>query len=188
MVEEVLLDVFSTVVVIFGFCKIKQLKFMVEDEDEDSVDIILLIVSLFGLCVYNGFNIISSVSYITTYGLTSILALATAVLAFFQACLQAIFIVDGLKRCAAHDDHVQHKPGRALVTFLLICNISLWIVNTFEVEKAEAAPLHPSFYGKLAWSILSHICLPMLIFFRFHSSVCLSEIWMHAYVIKKKDV
>ena len=125
---------------------------------------------------------------VTNGDLLDILALGAALLAFLQGSIQTVFILDGQRRCAEHDDHLTRKPGRALVTFLLLCNLSLWVINTFEVSKVEAAPIHSDFYGFLPWKIISHLCMPMLIFFRFHSSVCLSDIWINAYVIKKKEV
>ena len=33
------------------------------------------------------------------------------------------------------------KPGRQIVTFLLICNLSIWVIYTFEVQKVEESPV-----------------------------------------------
>lgn len=33
------------------------------------------------------------------------------------------------------------KPGRQTVTFLLIINLTLWLVYTFEMQKLEANPV-----------------------------------------------
>lgn len=37
------------------------------------------------------------------------------------------------------------------------------------------------FYGYLVWNILNHMSLPLIMFYRFHASVCLVDIWKHAY-------
>ncbi len=33
------------------------------------------------------------------------------------------------------------KPGRQVVTFLLICNLAIWVIYTFEVQKVEESPV-----------------------------------------------
>jgi len=89
--------------------------------------------------------------------------------------------VDGFHRCVHTSTQADAKPGRALVTLLLLLNLSQWIVCIFEEKKAEELPLHADFYGHLPWSIISHLCIPLVIFYRFHSTVCLSDIWNTAY-------
>lgn len=37
------------------------------------------------------------------------------------------------------------------------------------------------FYGFILWNILNHVTLPLIMFYRFHSSVCLVDIWNYAY-------
>lgn len=185
-ITEITLLFLSCVIVIIGFFKLQQLRFSMPEEG--SYDTVLLVIALFGLCTFNAFLVVSSVSTMEEYGLIGILSLGTSALAFIQAAIQTIFILDGLRRCAEHDEHVNHKPGRTLVTFLLLCNLSLWVINTFEVKKAETMPLHSKFYGFMPWNIIAHICIPLIIFFRFHSTVCLSDIWINAYIIKRKEL
>lgn len=36
------------------------------------------------------------------------------------------------------------KPGRQMVTLLLINNLTLWLVYTFEMQKLEANPVQVS--------------------------------------------
>lgn len=183
---EMTLLFLSSIVVILGFFKLQQLQF--NCNEEESFNAALLVISLSGLSMYGTFLVVSSVARVHSSGIISILALGTSALAFVQACAQAVFIMDGLRRSASCTEHVQRKPGRALVTFLLLCNLSLWVVNTFEISKTEAMPIHKIFYGTLPWGVISHICIPMIIFFRFHSSVCLSDIWVRAYTLKNKDL
>lgn len=37
------------------------------------------------------------------------------------------------------------------------------------------------FYGSGAWLLLTNINLPLLLFFRFHSSICFADVWTVAY-------
>lgn len=38
-----------------------------------------------------------------------------------------------------------------------------------------------AYYGFHLWNIMNHICMPLKMFYRFHASVCLVDIWNHAY-------
>lgn len=105
-------------------------------------------------------------------------------LTLIEATVQVIFIVDGLRRRSANIAHFQNMPGRSVITFLILCNLSMWIINTFELKEIHRSYVHIEFYGQLAWIIIVHICLPLTIFFRFHSCICFAEIWQTAY---KKD-
>ncbi|KAK2178963.1 hypothetical protein NP493_521g00004 [Ridgeia piscesae] len=92
-----------------------------------------------------------------------------------------------MQRCAATEKERREKPGRAIVTFLLIVNLALWILRTFQV-KTIALEDHLEFYGVPAWPIILNINLPLMLFFRFHSSVCLADIWMAAYIADEKSI
>jgi len=63
----------------------------------------------------------------------------------------------------------------------LILNITLWILNTFELKSVDKFHGSPEYYGELNWMIISHTTLPLMLFYRFHSSVCLSDIWKYGY-------
>ena len=83
--------------------------------------------------------------------------------------------------CVCVCGQVESKPGRAVVTFLLVCNLALWVVTLFEIRKTIVVPFHLGFYGILPWNIILHLCVPLYIYFRFHSAICLSKIWFNAY-------
>ena len=95
--------------------------------------------------------------------------------------MQTLFIIIAYRRCIHTSTQADHKPGRSLITLLLLLNLSVWIVCSFELRKAEHLPMYAQYYGSLPWSIISHLCVPFVIFYHFHSSVCLSEIWSNAY-------
>ena len=98
-----------------------------------------------------------------------------------QAALQTLFIIDASHRRVSTSTQAENKPGRALVTLLLLLNLCFWIVCIFEVKNVENLPMHGEVYGDLPWTIISNLCIPLIIFYRFHSTVCLSEIWSTAY-------
>lgn len=95
-----------------------------------------------------------------------------------------VFVLDASRRSCVTLDHVRRKPGRQIVTFLLVTNLAMWAVSTLEKSRAESHPIQLHFYGLWAWTIITHVSMPLAIFYRFHSTVCLCEIWKKAYKIK----
>lgn len=90
-------------------------------------------------------------------------------------------IVDGLRRCSEREDDQRRKPGRNLLTFLIIGNIAIYIWETMEVKGTAYQQSRKDFYGNTLWTLLSHMTLPLCIFYRFHASVALVDIWNGAY-------
>ena len=93
-----------------------------------------------------------------------------------------------------------------MVTFLLICNLTMWVIYTFEVQKVLDSPIQVTkvivilfapvryihsfqseFFGFHAWTLIQKVTLPLCIFFRFHSTVILAEIWKNTYKTKLCD-
>ena len=58
-----------------------------------------------------------------------------------KVLLQLLFITDAQRRRIHSSSHEASKPGRQVVTFLLICNFTMWIIYTFEVQKVEDSPI-----------------------------------------------
>ena len=54
-----------------------------------------------------------------------------------------------------------------------LANFNIWYLFILQLR----------FYGFYAWSMIQRICLPLRIFFRFHSSVILVEIWKNSVLI-----
>jgi hypothetical protein len=98
-----------------------------------------------------------------------------------QVLLQTPFIIDGLRRCSNTRQLRFAKPGRELVTFLVVCNVAMWITETFEIKSYDRRDDRYEVYGKVLWTMLSHMTVPLTMFYRFHSSVCLVDIWKSAY-------
>lgn len=109
------------------------------------------------------------------------LQIAILIINLFQVILQLLFIADVSRRRVHLPEHDRTKPGRQVVTFLLICNITIWIIYTFEMRKVENNPVQLKYYGYLTWSMVQRLTLPLCIFHRFHSAVALAEIWKTSY-------
>lgn len=177
-VSHCILMALSVFAIIIGFIRVQGLKFK-GDEQSDLNDI-LLRVSAFGLFVYAVFSIIAgSLTALTSE--PNMLVMITGVLSIVQVVLQLLFIADVSRRRVHLPEHDRSKPGRQIVTFLLIANVTMWIIYTFETQKVVANPVQLDFYGFLAWSMVQRITLPLCIFHRFHSAVTLAEIWKTSY-------
>ena len=68
-----------------------------------------------------------------------------------------------------------------MLTFLIVANLALYIWETIEVKKTPFQAARKEYYGESFWIVASHLLLPLTIFYRFHSSVALVDIWSSAY-------
>ncbi|XP_064485110.1 proton channel OtopLc-like isoform X4 [Ornithodoros turicata] len=107
--------------------------------------------------------------------------LTSHVVTVIQVVLQTLFLSDGLRRCSNSRRQKFTKPGRETVTFLIVCNIAIWVTNTFQTEKPHLNNYMRMCFGESAWVMVKHSTLPLMLFYRFHSSVCLADIWKSAY-------
>ena len=66
-------------------------------------------------------------------------------------------------RYAYTPEQVRNKPGREVVTFLLVCNLAMWAINTLETNRADSHPIQVrrsitiSVSGKLSRFFLNSI-------------------------------
>ncbi|XP_041771147.1 proton channel OtopLc-like, partial [Anopheles merus] len=146
-----------------------------------SLDDILLVGGQTGSFLYSTFTVIGGHF---TMRRDTVLVLITALASLVETACQTMFILDASRRSAATQEHIRKKPGREIVTFLLVSNLAMWAINTLEKSRAESHPIQLHFYGLWAWTIITHVSMPLAIFYRFHSTVCLCEIWKRAYKMK----
>lgn len=120
--------------------RVQSLKFRCEETS--NLNDILLRISAFGLFIYSVFSVIAGAlnSYINPDD-QNLLVTVTSSVAILQVILQLLFIADVTRRRVHLPEHDRTKPGRQIVTFLLICNIALIAVYTFEAQKVIANPV-----------------------------------------------
>ncbi|XP_072388952.1 uncharacterized protein OtopLa isoform X1 [Diabrotica undecimpunctata] len=177
-VSHCALLVLSIIAILIGFIRVKSLKF--KKEEQSDLNDILLRVSAFGLFLYAVFSVIAGHLHAFSQE-ANLLAMVTGILVVLQVILQLLFIADVSRRRVHLPEHDRSKPGRQVVTFLLICNITIWIIYTFEMKKVEENPVQLKYYGYLTWAMVQRLTLPLCIFHRFHSAVALAEIWKTSY-------
>lgn len=172
---EIALYTMALVSTIVAAVRMKDLKFDINERAKLEEN--LIGISQLGLFMYGVFSLVAgSLEYYTARGAFTIV---TNILMMVQAALQTIFLFPAMRMSARKEQ--SNKPGREFVTFLLLCNFCLWVVNTFETIRPEHNSVQISIYGEDAWAIFVHISVPLAIFYRFHSTVCLSHIWKNAW-------
>ncbi|XP_035213549.1 proton channel OtopLc-like isoform X2 [Stegodyphus dumicola] len=178
-ITELSLYLLTSIAVAAALLQVRELKYNSNQDTE--LDHILLIVAQSGLYLFTMFSIIGG--HFTTDDNT-LLVLATSLACIIQATLQTIFILDASRCYTSTIDQLRRKPGRELVTFLLVCNFAMWAMNTLQTQRSDSNPIQLKFYGFWAWTIITHITTPLAIYFRFHSTVCLCAIWKKSYKIR----
>ncbi|KAM3174371.1 hypothetical protein ACTXT7_010684 [Hymenolepis weldensis] len=176
---NVTLLVIGTLTSAMGFFQLRDLG-MRHFSEGDVFDINLLMVGLVGTLFYDMFLLVPAAEIVGESKEIG-LFVGKSVMEMSQAIIQVFLILEASRRQAANLDQVSKKPGRAIITFLLILNLAMWIVNVFELKHAENHPIHRKYYSPFAWKIITRLSLPLLIFFRFHSSICLADVWYNVY-------
>lgn len=176
---ELILYGMTTFASMLGMWQMRQLKY--DGTKNLQLDNILLVGAQTGMYIYSTFTIIGGQFTIQK---NTVLVLVTAVASLLQTTCQTIFVLDASRRTCVTADQIRKKPGREIVTFLLVTNLAMWAINTLEKSRAESHPIQLHFYGLWAWTIITHVSMPLAIFYRFHSTVCLCEIWKRAYKMK----
>lgn len=149
------------------------------------MDNTLLVLAQTGVYVYSMFSIIGSYFSMGEPGAAE--GLFAELCSLIQTSIQTLFILNASwRKCRGHKQ-LKKKPGREIVTFLLVANISIWIIYTLIKLRAGFRPTHLEFFGPWPWTIITHVSMPLAIFYRFHSTICLFEIWKTTYKTKGHD-
>ncbi|XP_027239094.2 proton channel OtopLc [Penaeus vannamei] len=146
-------------------------------ETATSVDDILVYVSLPCIFFYAFLRLVPSILY------SDALFGTMAILQILQVIVQTVMIYDGMRRCSNSSELRHKKPGREVITFMVVLNVALWLLQTFEVKTVGSNSAMYLFYGKEMWTLLSHLTLPFALFYRFHSSGCLANMWLVVYEV-----
>ncbi|RWS30987.1 otopetrin-2-like protein 1, partial [Leptotrombidium deliense] len=181
-IVELAIYTITAIACILAIIQVRELKYNRHHNIE--LDNILLIVAQTGLYIFNMFSLIGAFFFLNKQSESTQLVLINAIACLVQATLQSVFILDASRRYAATSSQVRRKPGRESVTFLLVTNFAMWAINTLETRRADSNPVQMHFYGFWAWTIITHVTAPLTIFFRFHSTVCLCDIWKRTYKMK----
>ncbi|KAF8569261.1 hypothetical protein P879_00980 [Paragonimus westermani] len=166
-----------------GIAFVRKLKFSVNFA-KNALDEKLLLVTFFLTVTFFAASIVLCIAYLSIGNvnskMTAILAahLTSILLELMQVIVQTYFIHDMFYRCCHHEVYQQTKPGRAVIIILSALNFSLWMIYSFQVKnnsilfKQNAEAVEAS--GLQGLTIFIRVVLPMVMLFRYHSSVCLA--------------
>ncbi|KAA3673087.1 uncharacterized protein DEA37_0005650 [Paragonimus westermani] len=175
---------------ILGIAYVKRLKFSVNFA-KSSLDEKLLLVTFFLAVNFFVVSIVLCIAYLTC-GLLTIkemeymaAQLISTLLELIQAMVQTYFIHDMFYRCCHHKIYQQTKPGRTVIVILSALNFSLWMIYSFQVK-------HNDVLFRISWNkfqdadlrglhMFVTVVLPMVMLFRYHSSVCLAISFVRIY-------
>ncbi|KRG07192.1 proton channel OtopLc isoform X1 [Drosophila mojavensis] len=173
--------------VITGMILMRDLRYIKDTSDEHhsmDLDNLLLVVAQTGVYLYGMFSILGS--YFAKWDTVPdrVEGIIAEVFGVVQTSLQTMFILHSSHRRCKGSKQVRRKPGREIITFLLVANIAIWFVNTLIKGRAVFRQTHLEFFGIWGWTIITHISMPLAIFYRFHSTICLFEVWKITYKAK----
>ncbi len=152
-------------------------------EKPASVDDVLVLVAMGGAFMYEASVVMATSYHISWSGATLELSLllSGSLVAGSQAIIQVILVFSGLRRVSLTAEQLHKMPGRGSLTFLILSNVTLWVTRTTQVKTLDLDDLARDVYGDLVWLMIINISLPLLLFYRFHASVCLADVWSMAY-------
>ncbi|KFB37965.1 AGAP000075-PA-like protein [Anopheles sinensis] len=190
-IAETLMYTVTAVAVVVAMLKMRDLKYQRRKNDHHagsiSLDCTLLVLAQTGVYVYGMFSIVGSYFSMQQDVLGAREALVAELFSLIQTSIQTLFILNAVWRRCRGAQQNRTKPGREIVTFLLVANMAMWFINTLIKGRASFRPSHLDFFGTWAWTVITHVSMPLAIFYRFHSTICLFEIWKSTYKVKISD-
>ncbi|CAL2048934.1 unnamed protein product [Caenorhabditis brenneri] len=169
---------------VIGLWRMRLLQYRLHAHGE-VIDEILLIIGLIGEILYCAVGIDVFITCRRSADLTvSALPAFVFVIRMIQVVVQAAFILTTSRLRCLSKYSIKHKPGKEIITFLLVSNVTLFVFHTFEGMKSSFG-----FSSKAAtqYNYIIYAVGPLLVFYRFHSSACLAEIWKHTYSTKSSE-
>ncbi|KAL3101837.1 hypothetical protein niasHS_003246 [Heterodera schachtii] len=159
-------------------------------KSQELLDMILLAFGMTGEMIYSVAGLLGLTGSARTeernWEQMTLILLTVHVTRILQVGLQSCLIYIAGKLRIGNDPILRERqPGKQAITFLLLANISMFLMNLLEAEKAGVSDTVVNFYGKRNWVFLVRSFSPLTIFYRFHSSVCLAEIWKSTYSWKE---
>lgn len=190
---NIVINILGIAACILGIIRIQNLGEK-QEEEENSLDLSMLNISGFFMFFYACLTIIVGFNAPEhpNQRHPSELIIINGIVEILYVTLQITFLVNLLQKSSKAEHCTSScngwmdgcKPGRQAVMFLILLNISQWIIATFELQKSLASPWEKNFYGFLPWVILQRMSLPLCVFFRFHSAVIAIDCWKNAYKIE----
>ncbi|CAJ0934960.1 unnamed protein product, partial [Mesorhabditis belari] len=183
---DLVMFVWVFLVCIFGIWKMRVLQYRKDHSHHSGeiLDEILLVIGLFGEIVYCCIAIDLWITTQQTKDPMPGYELPVYISRLMAVFVQAVFIFISARLVARGPDEIRQKPGKQAVTFLLVANVTLFFFATYESMK----PTLPYDKSAAAFPYIIYGVSPLVVFYRFHSSVCLVDIFKRTYNTKPSDM
>ena len=180
---QIVTNVLGMIFLIPAFVATSKLKHV--QHEMGSIDKDVLLLTLLGYYLLLSFIALASFSKLHCCEGGAIMLASMCVVEIVEITLQTAFILDAFSRRIETDDQNSDKPGRSWITFLILCNLGMWVINTFELRDAYDYSICKNYFGFAPWVIILNLTLPVSVYFRFHSTICLTQIWADTYKWKR---
>ena len=192
---ELMIYIVLTIALLIGFYQINSLG---DRTLKMNLDIGLLALSQIGMLIYAGFIMIASYFPILEQNtndkdeyelVKQILIFSTSFFNFAQSVLQTLLImmIGNCKKLSENQNNMKMSGLPSVLMFLAISNFTICMILIYKLieypEKIQMANIN----GKLAWTIIQTSVFPLVIFYRFQSSICCTKIWKRAYCKSKNQ-
>ncbi|EQB77280.1 otopetrin-3 [Camelus ferus] len=154
-----------------------------------SLDVVLLMGAALGQMGISYFSIVAIVAT-RPHQLLNRLILAYSLLLILQHMAQNLFIIEGLHRRPLWEATPEGRAGnhfnwkrralKEISLFLILCNITLWMMPAFGIHPEFENGLEKNFYGYRTWFTIVNFGLPLGVFYRMHSVGGLVEVYLGA--------
>ncbi|XP_014248812.1 otopetrin-2-like [Cimex lectularius] len=165
---EMILFVVSFLAVFFAALRLRS-AMIVHKRPAMCLDTWLLLVGQIGVSLYGMFRVVKL--------LMSDAWIWNEIARLVQSSSQTLFVVHAWR---LRSKSVQ-RPARQLITFLLMTNMALWLVNTFVRNRISTDDQIFQLLVPAIWTTIGKLVMPLVIFYRFHSTICFFEIWKNTY-------
>uniref|UniRef100_A0A1I7ZIG8 XK-related protein n=1 Tax=Steinernema glaseri TaxID=37863 RepID=A0A1I7ZIG8_9BILA len=167
------------VATVIAAIRMRKLEFDSHDHGPaDLLDRLLLFMAFCAELAYSGMIIVVWISLLHTREDKLIHVPFVYGIRLVQVITQTAFIFQSLR---LKDNH-KTKHGKQFVTFIFLANTVLFFFTIYEsIENGIGFLDAPDGSGQPSYAFVVHFVSPLIVFYRFHSSACLAELWEHIY-------
>lgn len=145
-ITEILMYTVCSIALVAAVIKMRDLKYHKNLNEHHastvSLDCTLLVLAQTGVYVYAMFSIMGCYFSMVDNHPGGQDGLIAEILSLIQTSIQTLFILNASWRRCKGQQQNREKPGRQIVTFLLVANMSMWFINTLIKGRASFRPTH----------------------------------------------
>jgi len=150
---ELALVVLSCIVIFSIFFNLKRHEFTYNYDSKMDYNEVLLIIGLGAIYLFEFYSIIA----VLNNGIegSEYFMLTVPLMNILESTAQSVLIFDCLKKSTEDKEFKKTKPGRSMITTLILIDVSLWLTETFSAKKYDMNKIELGYYNIVFWSIVS---------------------------------